>query len=311
MNAYLVTWNPAGWEWTRLAKDAVKTKKGILVDEPWSCGRNKSIKTNDRLFLLKQGDELPKGIIASGRATSDVYEDDHWGDQKAAQGKQARYIKAAWDTILDFHVEPLLETSVIDGGKTPLVNWRTMISGISIPANVAERMEVLWQKHVHGIRSNASVELQVSALEDKLELDGYFDPQKLEDDRDRQLQEIVQRRGQPEFRRKLIVAYRGRCAVTGNDVVDALEAAHILPYTGAKSNHVTNGLLLRADIHTLFDLHLLGIDPSSLKVAISPKLQKSCLNELSGRKLTLPDKTIHHPNKEALETRWKQFRGEL
>ncbi|MFO0905836.1 MAG: HNH endonuclease [Pirellulales bacterium] len=310
MSTYLVTWNPASWEWGRLASAAVKTKKGIRVSIPWSCGNNKSIKSKDRLFLLKQGIDFPKGIMASGWARSKYKRRPHWDDHMAAKGKEALFIKVSWDTILDFRVEPLLETSVIDGGEIPLVNWRTMISGISISRPVAERMEMLWQKHVQSIRGNASIDFEVIDLEDKLQQDGYFDLQNVEDGRDRQLQQIVQRRGQPRFRRKLIDAYRGRCAVTGNDVVDALEAAHILPYKGAKSNHVTNGLLLRADIHTLFDLHLLGIDPSSLKVVLSPKLQKTCLNEFRGRKLSLPNKAIHHPNKEALETRWKQFHGE-
>jgi HNH endonuclease len=64
-----------------------------------------------------------------------------------------------------------------------------------------------------------------------------------------------------KFRKKLIAAYRGRCAVTDCDAYDALEAAHILPYRGPAFDHVTNGLLRRADIHTLFDLNLIGIEP--------------------------------------------------
>src|ERR1700722_13744752 len=40
-----------------------------------------------------------------------------------------------------------------------------------------------------------------------------------------------------------------------------LEAAHITPYMGASTNSLLNGLLLRADIHTLFNLGLISIDP--------------------------------------------------
>ena len=78
-----------------------------------------------------------------------------------------------------------------------------------------------------------------------------FDAKDTKDARKKVMRAIVLRRGQPEFRRDLIAAYEGRCAVTGCDLVDALEAAHIVPHRGTHTNVVRNGLLLRADIHTL------------------------------------------------------------
>jgi putative restriction endonuclease len=75
-----------------------------------------------------------------------------------------------------------------------------------------------------------------------------------EDMRDWALRCIAARRGQAAFRAALIDAYGGRCSITGCDAVEALEAAHISPYKGDHTNDVTNGLLLRADLHTLFDL---------------------------------------------------------
>ncbi|HUZ56031.1 MAG TPA: HNH endonuclease [Streptosporangiaceae bacterium] len=56
----------------------------------------------------------------------------------------------------------------------------------------------------------------------------------------------------------LMAAYSGRCAVTGCTVQAVLEAAHLRPYRGPDSNVTGNGLLLRADIHTLLDLQLLA-----------------------------------------------------
>jgi putative restriction endonuclease len=73
--------------------------------------------------------------------------------------------------------------------------------------------------------------------------------------------QIRERRGQRAFRDALRRRYGGRCAVTGCTVLDLLEAAHIKPYRGDRDNNPQNGLLLRADIHTLFDLDLLGIEP--------------------------------------------------
>ena len=65
---------------------------------------------------------------------------------------------------------------------------------------------------------------------------------------------------------------RYRCMVSGCQLVDLLEAAHIRPYRGENDNHPSNGLLLRADLHTLFDLDLLGIDPETLLVRLADPL---------------------------------------
>ncbi|HHA2764476.1 TPA: HNH endonuclease [Stenotrophomonas maltophilia] len=108
------------------------------------------------------------------------------------------------------------------------------------------------------------------------------------DDRQRVLAAIVQRRGQATFRKALLDAYGGRCTMTGCDVADALEAAHIRPYSGRSSSVVSNGLLLRADIHTLFDLYLITVDPSSFRIYLAPALRSSSYSDLEGRKLGTP-----------------------
>jgi hypothetical protein len=65
------------------------------------------------------------------------------------------------------------------------------------------------------------------------------------DARDRTLASIVRRRGQPQFRERLLAIYDGRCAISGCNAVEALEAAHISPYKGRHTNHPQNGLLFR------------------------------------------------------------------
>jgi hypothetical protein len=142
----------------------------------------------------------------------------------------------------------------------------------------------------------------------RLETTGFFDPASLEDERERILTSIVRRRGQPLFRETLLNAYEGRCAITGCDAVAALEAAHILPYSGPKSNHASNGLLLRSDIHTLFDLNLIGITPHEASVTIARPLLSTCYRELDGKRLFLPRNADCHPNQQALIARWKDFR---
>lgn len=131
-----------------------------------------------------------------------------------------------------------------------------------------------------------------------------------EDARKRQLREIVVRQGQPKFRAELIMAYNGCCAISGCNVLAALEAAHITPYMGAASNNISNGLLLRGDIHTLFDLGLISID-EEYRVNLSPSLEMSDYNSLAGNKLILPSNLSSHPDKEALKKHRVFFEGNL
>jgi putative restriction endonuclease len=128
-----------------------------------------------------------------------------------------------------------------------------------------------------------------------------FGLETMNDAREKILASIVRRQGQPEFRRRLLDAYDGRCAITECDVVDALEAAHIVPYCGPKSNHPSNGLLLRADVHTLFDLGLVSIDADAMTVVIAPRLAMSVYGELSGKPLRLPTATDLKPSRPVLD----------
>jgi hypothetical protein len=89
--------------------------------------------------------------------------------------------------------------------------------------------------------------------------------------------------------------------------INIVEAAHISPYRGASDNNPQNGLLLRADIHTLFDLNLLGIEPNTLQVVLHPKLANDeQYRGLAGR--TLMCEGGKQPNDKALQLRYKQFR---
>lgn len=128
-----------------------------------------------------------------------------------------------------------------------------------------------------------------------------FNPSSLEDARKKIHSAIVLRQGQGEFRKKLIEAYNGCCAITGANAEQALEAAHIISYKGEQTNHITNGLLLRADIHTLFDLGLIAIDTKTMAVVIAPSLFNTTYKELLGKPLLLPKNKKYLPSIEALE----------
>lgn len=123
------------------------------------------------------------------------------------------------------------------------------------------------------------------------------------------LRAVAQRRGQATFRAKLLEAYDRRCAITGCTADAVLEAAHILPYRGEHTNRVDNGLLLRADIHTLFDLGLLWV-MDSMRVAISPTLRGTDYEGLEGQELRLPELPAHHPNVAHLAAHAARFTAE-
>jgi hypothetical protein len=97
------------------------------------------------------------------------------------------------------------------------------------------------------------------------------------------------RRGQPQFREKLIRLYRSQCAITGTEVPDVLEACHILLHSKSGINHSDNGILLRSDIHVLFDSGMIRINPSTLTVIVDPTLRKSVYGQYHG--LSLPTRS--------------------
>ena len=80
------------------------------------------------------------------------------------------------------------------------------------------------------------------------------------------------RLGQGAFRVLVTDAYLRRCAVTGERTLPVLEAAHIKPYALEGPHSVKNGILLRSDLHKLFDLGYVTVTPT-LKLEVSPRLK--------------------------------------
>ncbi|MBD1433770.1 HNH endonuclease [Sphingobacterium sp. DN00404] len=131
---------------------------------------------------------------------------------------------------------------------------------------------------------------------------------KISDDDEREIVErgIKLRRGQQKFRDALLKRYNNTCVITGCKIVDILEAAHIRPYRGKNDNHPSNGLLLRADIHTLFDLNLIAIDPDTMMVHFHPKVK----NEYALYDgILLITNAGYKPNVEALASHYKNFKS--
>lgn len=125
---------------------------------------------------------------------------------------------------------------------------------------------------------------------------------------------IQPRLGQGLFSLAVRDAYHGACAVTGEHSAPVLEAAHIIPYGRGGTHRVENGLLLRSDLHRLFDRGYVTVTPE-YEFRVGESLREDFRNgrsyySLSGSKIALPESPVFKPSRDFLE--WHQrevFRG--
>jgi putative restriction endonuclease len=116
---------------------------------------------------------------------------------------------------------------------------------------------------------------------------------------------VTPRLGQGSFRVMVTDAYRRRCAMTGERTLPVLQAAHIRPYSTGGEHALSNGLLLRSDVHTLFDLGYMTVDPDERRIVVSQRIREEFENgrqyyELHGRPITVPPDPRDLPSRENL-----------
>lgn len=121
--------------------------------------------------------------------------------------------------------------------------------------------------------------------------------------RERQWVKVLKRRQQIKFRERLVDLY-GQCALTGCSTLAALEAAHVLPFGDDGPDTKENGILLRADLHKLFDADLLTINPKDGSVCISASCEADYKECLKGRIFEAPK---GGPRLAAFQKRWGRF----
>lgn len=116
---------------------------------------------------------------------------------------------------------------------------------------------------------------------------------------------IQPRLGQGAFRLVVTDIYDRRCAVTQERTLPALEAAHIRPYSDGGDHAARNGLLLRRDIHSLFDRGYVTVS-TDMHFEVSSKIKEEFDNgkhyyALHGQKIALPKSVNQHPDPVALQ----------
>ena len=123
-------------------------------------------------------------------------------------------------------------------------NINELPSDKELKEDLSLMLEAYWDIYKNGGRPG---------LENEIIQNNEFDPNNIDSEKEKVLRSVTYRRGQKKFRDNLLRAYDSECVMSGCREEEVLQAAHILPYTDAETNKIDNGLLLRADLHNLFD----------------------------------------------------------
>lgn len=181
-------------------------------------------------------------------------------------------------------------------------SWaRSIVVGKTYDTSTAEGLR-LWEQVMAAAESFASRNVQGSTVAEQQE--AYVAP----GPRHGEPHLIRPRLGQGAFRLAVTDAYNRECAITGGRVLPALDAAHIQSYSSGGEHEVSNGLLLRRDIHCVFDAGYLTFD-EDLRVVVSDRVRTEFNNgneyrRLHGSTLRTPKNPAARPSLERL--RWHQ-----
>lgn len=133
-----------------------------------------------------------------------------------------------------------------------------------------------------------------------------------ESDVPREMVTRKERQHQTRFRDMLLQIYENTCCISLCNIPDALEAAHIIFSSDENSFDPRNGLLLRADLHRLFDKSMFGIDPRSRKIRLNEILANNPqYSHFNNKKIREAQPKDLGPAEEALTKRWKQFKHNI
>lgn len=271
---------------------------------------HKNVKNGDVVIITNRGNVLGVSVIEKIE-TQDINKKRNkciHPDCNAKKILPRKTIKPEWrcDNGHEFDAprvifEPAIEFVAIYGNQFRELSNITMSQLITETPRYNGQMsiqEVNLQWAIDLVNPLSSVVLDLEADEADEAVPALLD----EDQRQVIERHIKKRRGQKNFRDQLLKS-NPVCAVTGCMLVDILEAAHIDAYRNDSHNHISNGLLLRSDIHTLYDLNHLAIDPDKKTLHFSKKALSEKYSEYEGLKIGVK----HELSKSALSKRWAFF----
>lgn len=121
---------------------------------------------------------------------------------------------------------------------------------------------------------------------------------------------VISRPDQPEFAAAVRANCFDRCVITGAALRERTEAAHLTEHKAGGADHYTNGLLLRIDLHRLFDAGVIAICPETLTVHVEPDAlaDDPDLQQYHGKPIAELRRPIDPAN---LAERWRHFQRRL
>lgn len=149
MATWLLTWNPNRWEWDRYEEECEKASKDYPLPFTWSC-HSKKVKAGDEFYLMKLG-KPPRGIIAHGTVTEDIFEAEHWNANRTEE--TITYLDGECDTLLNYKTQGILDVSVLDE-RLPQQYWHPQSSGIRIKDEVLPALHELWTETIRDYPAN-------------------------------------------------------------------------------------------------------------------------------------------------------------
>jgi len=175
--------------------------------------------------------------------------------------------------------------------KRSIVQGKSYVTDTEIGAQLWSRVEGLLEKHRFFTREESSKSQLILSSDDQQYSRKYLTKVRL---------------GQNAFRVQLTDAYSRRCSISGERTLPVLEAAHIKPYAQSGPYYLSNGILLRADIHKLYDAGYMTFT-KDYKVEVSSRIKEEFENgrvyyDFHGKPLLiLPKNVSNHPSQEYIE----------
>lgn len=277
--------NPQHWDYAK--------RDGI-----WHLTRRVDVKAGDDIYFWQggrpKGPGYKAGLLGLMQATTDI--------EPMRPGETMPW-NISDDKRADYEFR--IELAVVTPTSTSVASWTTLQENTGVkgatnfgPREVKDPDGERWLRKQLDIGETEEISLKFRKVVDEL------DPAAAGSDEDlrrRVEASIVAREGQGAFRKGLLDAYRERCAITGISE-PVLDAAHIRRYMGPHSNAPSNGVLLRTDLHTLFDKHLLTIvyDAGTYHVRVSDDLGADMYRDLDRQALAVIPRAAKDRPKAAL-----------
>lgn len=259
----------------------------------WDLRTKRNIEAGDLVYFWQSG----KSFAGRVRATTDVYD------------LQPGMAPGPWDDWPGPY-RARFEFEVVDPTAVGEPRWG------EVQAQVSVKQGPNWAPRYNSVEDEAVVASyftspvpsdspMVGRVKDML-TDAGVDPAEIdlraltEDQRDLVEKFVHLRKGQQDFRKKLLKAYAGTCAVSGTSVEQTLDAAHISDYKGLQTQLVPNGLLLRTDLHRLFDDKKITVTADDYRLRVHPGLLDTTYGEFERQPITVPRASGDQPNRDLL-----------